>query len=195
MAKKSKTVPANKPAIDLAKLGEIVKATLSGGFVYMSAAEVAPLVTAELVETNPAMTDEHGAIATRSTTKGNETVNTEATNAPAATAAETPKAPRPSPASFEIDNDVAIPTIKRGGGRGGNLYPFDNLAVGGSFHVAATDAKPNPAKSLASTVSSATKRYEAAKRSDGTPDVRKFIVRSVDASDKRGAGARVFRTE
>jgi hypothetical protein len=25
--------------------------------------------------------------------------------------------------------------------------------------------------------------------------VRKFIVRSVDASDKRGAGARVFRTE
>jgi hypothetical protein len=183
MAKKPNKVVAT-PTIDLAKLGEIVKATLSGGFVYMSAAEVAPLVTAELVETNPAMTDEHGAIATRSTTKGNETVNTETT-----------KAPRLSPASFEIDNDVAIPTIKRGGGRGGNLYPFDNLAVGGSFHVAATDAKPNPAKSLASTVSSATKRYEAAKRSDGTPDVRKFIVRSVDASDKRGAGARVFRTE
>lgn len=38
-------------------------------------------------------------------------------------------------------------------------YPFDDLAVGQLFFVAATKNKPNPAKSMASTVAGASKRY------------------------------------
>lgn len=41
----------------------------------------------------------------------------------------------------------------------GERYPFDGLSVGGYIFVAATADKPNPAKSLASTVSAATARY------------------------------------
>jgi hypothetical protein len=60
------------------------------------------------------------------------------------------------------------------GGRNRSVYPFDALAVGQSFHVPASEAKPNPAKSLASTVSSANKRNAK----DGGSSA-KFEVRSV----------------
>ena len=85
---------------------------------------------------------------------------------------------------FEIDDNVPVPTVRRASG--GSIYPFDALAVGQSFHVPVSEGKPNPAKSLASTVSAATKRSNGAK---------KFIVRSVDASDPKGPGARIFRVE
>lgn len=188
MAKKSKTVSTAAAAIDLAKLGEIVTATLAGGFVYVSANEVAPLVAAELVETNPAMTDEQGNIATRSTTKGNETVNTENTNAPAATApVAAPAAPKPVFAVKKGFAALGVMAIKRGGGRGGETYPFDTLEVDDYFFVPNTDARPKAAKSLASTVSSATKRY-----ADKTP-ARRFVVRA--GSEDGVAGAFVSRVE
>jgi hypothetical protein len=204
MAKKSRTATVKQEVtteaqIDLAKLGEIAKATIAGGFIYASANEVAPLVAAELVETNAAMTDESGNIATRATTKGIETMDantaTATADAPAAPAAAPVAATRPARGSFTIRTEVPVPTIQRGG-RGGNVYPFDQLPVNGSFHIAATDAKPNPAKSLASTVSSASKRYEDAhKESNGAIPSRKFIVRSVGDNDPDGKGARIFRVE
>lgn len=183
MAKKPNKVVATS-TIDLAKLGEIAKATLAGGFIYASADELAPLVTAELVETNPAMTDESGNIAARATPKGIDTVNTETNTATAPVAAATPApatvASRPA---FEIDDYVPSTRNKRGGGgKGAELYPFDALAVGKSFHVPNTTDKPDVAKSLASTVSSATARYAVG---TGTFEDVTVTDYQVDAEGKR----------
>lgn len=59
---------------------------------------------------------------------------------------------------FVIEDYVPTAQARRGG-RGNTIYPFDSLNVNQSFHVPATAENPNPAKSLASTVSSATARY------------------------------------
>lgn len=104
----------------------------------------------------------------------------------------------PVATSFAVEDNVPMPT---GSGRGGNVYPFDALEVGQSFFVPNSDEKPNAAKSLASTVSSATSRY-AVPSEDGATKInkkgetvpvmvktRKFVVRSVEG------GARVWRTE
>ena len=79
------------------------------------------------------------------------------------------------------------------------MYPFDALNVRQSFFVPNTEDKPNAAKSLASTVSSATARYaevvegqfKTNKKGEQVPvtrETRKFVVRSVEG------GARVWRT-
>jgi hypothetical protein len=128
-------------------LAMIVAATLADSFLYTNAATHGPMVEAGTVEVNPSMTNPENAaeFATRATPKGIESMNAP-TAAPAAKSA------------FKLDDAVALPTIKRGG-RQGNIYPFDEMAVGQSFFVAADSDKPDPAKSLASTVSSATARY------------------------------------
>ena len=104
---------------------------------------------------------------------------------------------------FQIENDVPVPAIS-GRGRGGNVYPFDQLAVGQSFFVANSESKPNAAKSLASTVCSATARY-AVPAEDGSTKTnkkgevvpvmvrtRKFVVRRAEEDGVKGA--RVWRT-
>lgn len=163
------------------------------GFIYAAAADVAPFVAEGLVETNEGIKDEAGNIAVRlktaTATEGTSTVNTANTAAPAASAA---------PSSFAIEDGIAMPTAS-GRGRGGNVYPFDALNVGQSFFVPNTAEKPNAAKSLASTVSSATARYaevvegqfKTNKKGEQVPvtrETRKFVVRSVEG------GARVWRT-
>ena len=160
------------------------------GYIFASAADVAPFVAEKLVETTDTIKDENGNIAVRliAKTEGTETVNTN-TAAPAASAA---------PSSFAIEDGIAMPTAS-GRGRGGNVYPFDALNVGQSFFVPNTAEKPNAAKSLASTVSSATARYaeviegqfKTNKKGEQVPatrETRKFVVRSVEG------GARVWRT-
>jgi hypothetical protein len=141
-------------------------------------------------------------------------------------------APAPAAASsngaFAIDDDVAMPTISRKARE--NVYPFDSLQVGQSFHVAPTEENPNPAERLASSVSAARARYAINDPSGKTEEVtvrkykkdeagefvkvggkrvlesetketrpvklttRDFKVVPVGADDKRGVGARVFRT-
>jgi hypothetical protein len=60
------------------------------------------------------------------------------------------------PSNF-VTGSGFVPSAARGG-RGRSIYDFGSLAVGGFIFVPATTDRPNPAKSLASTVSSATKR-------------------------------------
>ena len=187
-------------------LAEIVAAGASGMFVPESV--YAPLVEAGLVEINPAMTNENGEVATRATQAGIESLDsgaivvdnatTEANSETAATG-KTEKVKT----MFQIENDVPVPAIS-GRGRGGNVYPFEVLAVGQSFFVPNSESKPNAAKSLASTVSSATARY-AVPAEDGSTktnkkgktvpvmvETRKFVVRSVEENGVKGA--RVWRT-
>lgn len=109
--------------------------------------------------------------------------------------------------SFEIESGIEVPKTTRGGART-SAYPFDALEVSQSFFIAASEKHPEPEKSLASTVSGATKRYDVlvegetkevrnpktqeVKTVPKTAHTRIFIIR---ASEKDGVkGARVFRT-
>ena len=187
-------------------LAEIVAAGANGMFVPESV--YAPLVEAGLVEINPSMTDDNGNVATRATQAGIESLDsgaivvgnatTEANSETAATGT-TQKAKT----MFQIENDVPVPVIS-GRGRGCNVYPFNQLEVGQSFFVANSESKPNAAKSLASTVSSATARYAVASEDGATKTnkkgevvpvmvkTRKFVVRRAEEDGVKGA--RVWRT-
>jgi len=129
-------------------------------------------------------------------------------------------APTAVPASgFAIIDNATLPGASRGG-RNGPVYPFDDLAVGQSFFVPATDDKPEPAKSIASTATSAAKRFATpVLNEDQSPvmeeykvkgetktrpkmnETRKFAVKSVEAGKTYGSwtapqnGALVQRTK
>lgn len=106
---------------------------------------------------------------------------------------------------FELETGHELPVSKRGGGLKADIYPFAAMEKGMSFHVAASDKRPNPAKSLASTITAANRRFAAAfpaKKGKnphpqaGQPsgqDGRKFTVRPAVATDPKGPGARVYR--
>ena len=206
----SKTA-AKKTAETVAVIGlaEIVAAGANGMFGPESV--YAPLVEAGLVEINPGMTDENGYVATRATQKGIESLDSAATVAGNATskatsttaATETGKTQKVK-TMFNIEDSIPVPTISGRGGRGGNIYPFDELAVGQSFFVPNSEDKPNAAKSLASTVFSATARYavpaedgatKTNKKGEVVPvmvKTRNFVVRRAEEDGVKGA--RVWRT-
>lgn len=205
----TKKSAGKKPAATVALvigLAEIVAAGANG--IYTAPAVHGPLVEAGLVEINPAMTNENGEVATRATQKGIESLDSAATVADNATS-ETQTATaeigttQKAKTMFKIENSIPVPTIS-GRGRGGNVYPFDQLEAGQSFFVANSEDKPNAAKSLASTVSSATARYavpaedgstKTNKKGEVVPvmvETRKFVVRSVEENGVKGA--RVWRT-
>ena len=104
---------------------------------------------------------------------------------------------------FKIEDNVPVPAIS-GRGRGVKVYPFGQLEVGQSFFVANSESKPNAAKSLASSVCSATARYavpaedgstKTNKKGEVVPvmvETRKFVVRRVEEDGVKGA--RVWRT-
>lgn len=112
-----------------------------------------------------------------------------------------------STSEFVLESGFAPPPINRGGLKG-SVYPFDRMSVGHSFFVAATTDNAEPAKGLASTVSSANRRYAAVYPAtvgkDKTPhakagqstgkDGRKFTVRARTVADgEKSNGARVYR--
>lgn len=199
-AKKTAEIPT------LILLAEIVAAGANG--LFTPAAVHNPLVEAGLVEINPAMVNEAGEIATRATQKGIESLDGGAIVADNATTeansetAETGKTEKVK-SMFKIEESIPVPAIS-GRGRGGNVYPFNQLEVGQSFFVPNSESKPNAAKSLASTVSSATARYavpaedgstKTNKKGEVVPvmvETRKFVVRSVEEDGVKGA--RVWRT-
>ena len=205
-AKKSAGEKTAATAVAVIGLAEIVAAGANG--LFTPAAVHGPLVEAGLVEINPAMVNEAGEIATRATQAGIESLDSgaivvdNATTEANSAIAETGKTEKVK-TMFQIEDNVPVPAIS-GRGRGGNVYPFDQLAVGQSFFVPNSESKPNAAKSLASTVSSATSRYavpaedgstKTNKKGEVVPvmvETRKFVVRSVEEDGVKGA--RVWRT-
>ena len=187
-------------------LAEIVAAGANG--LFTPAAVHGPLVEAGLVEINPAMVNEAGEIATRATQAGIESLDSgaivvdNATSEANSAIAETCKTEKVK-SMFRIEDNVPVPAIS-GRGRGVKVYPFDQLEAGQSFFVANSESKPNAAKSLASTVCSATARYavpaedgstKTNKKGEVVPvmvETRKFVVRSVEEDGVKGA--RVWRT-
>lgn len=188
MAKKPSKTAAVAPTVALLAIATIVAAGADGMLAVPES--FAPLLAEGLVETNPNATpNEAGEVPVRATQKGIESTMTQATNTPAAVSS-----------GFVIEDGIAMPsgTVRRAGAQ---LYPFDALQVGQSFFVPNSEDKPNAAKSLASTVSSANARYavetgETKTNSKGetvpvTKLTRVFVVRK----DTRDGveGARVWR--
>lgn len=182
---------------------------------FWSAKESAPFVKVGVVETNDSV-KEGDLIATRiseagvaflasleSGVKANEGVDTgNATGDNGATTgqeAQTKTESTTGKPMFQIEDNVTIPT--GAASRGNSLYPFDALNIGQSFFVAKTAEMENPAKSLASTVAGANKRYAVetgevrvnrkGKEVPATRQERQFVVRAVTEGDK--VGARVWR--
>lgn len=186
----------------LAMMPEIVTATNADSFIYAEPFDVAYLIELGYIEQNSTLI-EGNKLATRATELGIEFVLKDVQKQPEV--AETKK--EKVIMSFEIESDVPLPVAKRGGTRT-SAYPFDKLEVGQSFFVAPSEKHPQPAKSLASTVSGATKRYDV--EVEGTREVRnpktgetKTVqktehtrVFTIRAEVKDGVeGARIFRTK
>jgi hypothetical protein len=220
--------PAIPAGVNVAELQRIVAATKAHpNYTFASLLNCASLETLGLIEINRGITDpQTGNPAVRAlfpvadeylaNIGANEAMSKSESPVAAVAGATAVEAPR-----FELDDNVPIPAIKRGGSLTPRVspYPFDTMNVGQSFHIAATEDVPNPSKKYASTVSSANARYsfevkdaagavvyenKVSKDENGNPVTtsvpkldytKKFVIRSVDASDARGAGARVFRTK
>jgi hypothetical protein len=118
----------------------------------------------------------------------------------------------PEKMQFEIVSGLPIPASTRGGGGSREeIYPFSKLQVGESFFIPATAAKPNPAETFASTVTSAQRRFAEKTGNTKTnrvgkvvPEIkltRRFSLRAVKAGQtyagstfvEQADGARVFR--
>lgn len=173
--------------IDIDAIAELYKAGDTGAYINPEA-----LVAAKhfgYVEVNETLSNENG-VAARLSPAGRDwadanvdfggTQEGEEGKAPTSDAKELAKT------SFEIDDNVAMPTTRAAGGREGK-YPFDKLNVGQSFHIPATDDTPKPNARYGSAVTSANKRFEEAEKPN------RFKIRAVGKDDPRGAGARVFR--
>lgn len=114
-------------------------------------------------------------------------------------AAPAPASANASPTVTKIRADIPPPPKKSGGRGGQTLYDFDKLEIGQSFGVVGKTIK-----GMASTVSSANKRYtEVVKDTDGnevvvdgkkaTKQTRKFVCGSVVATADDPATVRVWR--
>lgn len=124
------------------------------GYIFSFPDEHAELLAAGYVQVNPELKDENGAIATAATQAGIDFIKNNGDVAP--------KEGRKMDA-FVIDYGI-IPETKRSAGGRYTVYPFDQLpapsdAGCANFFVPATEDKPDPVKSLASTVSSANARF------------------------------------
>lgn len=161
---------------DIELLKTIVQNTRTNAVTYIGVTEATALAQQGLIEGNPSLRNEIGQIAYRATESGLSYID----HMTAVTAPATPAAPPAPPApvaappapvtlaqadgpSYRMVANFALP--EKGGRRkvGGQprLYPFDRLEVGQAIFVPATEERPDVKKSLASTVSSANRRYRA----------------------------------
>lgn len=172
MAKKTKLA-----ALNLALLSAAAVATTNGSFIYVADADAAPFLThtPPLMEQNPTLQpDASGNKATRATTEG--VAYSAANPAPVEATADTAAVTEEAKPTFKLFDNVTLPSVKRGGGNtaGSSMYPFDTMLLKQAFFVPATEAKPNPAKGLASTVSSATRKHSVPVLLNGAPVMEQY---------------------
>jgi hypothetical protein len=84
--------------------------------------------------------------------------------------------------TYQIESGIPIEKADRKGNARKSKYPFDDLEVGESFFVPATDEKPKPWKSFGPVI------YWANRRFDG----KVFQIHKFD-DEERGLGARIWR--
>lgn len=186
----------------IGSLPALAEATVGGSYIFADPFNIAYLIENGWAIQNETITNPENAeeFATRATPEGVAFVNQTAS---AEIKVEEPKPERKVKMSFEIEKGIPVPKTTRGGART-SAYPFDALELNDSFFIPASEKHPEPAKSLASTVSGATKRYDVlvpgetkevrnpktqeVKTVPMTAHTRIFKIKAVDG------GARVWRT-
>lgn len=167
---------------DKALLATIIAAMANADapFHMATPAEVKNLLDNGMVETNTEITD-GDKVAVRATEKGQAEAPALATNeGNNNTVSDTNTNAAPAASAFALIEGAVLPEGRAP--RSSSVYPFETMNVGQSFFVPATEDKPNPAKSLASTISSANKRF-----SKEGADGRKFTVKPVKSGVAYGA--------
>jgi hypothetical protein len=167
---------------DMALLATICAAMVADAnapFYMATAKEVKNLVDNGLAETNTDIAD-GDKFAVRATEKGvaeNDAAK-QGTN-------EMPETQATAPTGFEVIK-LDAPLTKKRTRRASATYPFETMDVNSIFFVAATADKENPAKSMASTVSSANKRFSSETGETKTVTVKTY---QLDANGKRAKDA------
>lgn len=200
--KKVEKAASELSEIEIGNLAFIVEQHDGGAITYADDDYFANLVDKGYIEVNKEVVDGQGNYAGRPTETGIKFIkdNAVSDNAVAPTVE----------ASFAVESGVPIPEAKRGGGGGrkgprGSKYPFATMENGQSFFVPATEDMPNPAKTLASTASTAKKAFGTVtgtreitrkgetKTVDAYTYDRGFIVRAVEENGVKGC--RVWRDD
>ena len=174
----------------VASFRKVVEGTKSPqGHTFLSEKDAQAIATAQpgLIEMHPATKNEKGEIAVRATTDG-----VTAHDALPAKKERAPKVEIPK-MDFKIESGVTVPPILRGGAARESQYPFAQLKVGDSFFVPKSESVPDPAKALASTVGSATKK-EKGKGAGKDGQDKKYVMRKRTQERDGEEGARIWRT-
>lgn len=179
----------------------IVEATKTNGMYHVNdekLKELSAVISEGKLEFDPNVKNDAGDVAIRAT----KSYLDELTGVTAAPVKQT--------FEFEILDGIVPPAPVRAAMKE-EIYPFSKLEIGQSFFLPASEKTPDPAKSFASTVSSATRRYSEqsateTKKNRAGADVpvlvptRRFTIRPVKAGQKwpnghveKADGARIFR--
>jgi hypothetical protein len=158
----------NLTPIEYTNLERIVEATMSPqGYALANQVAMVGLLAKGLVECNSAIIDPAtGDIAFKATVAGHEAVTlmggatppAAQWSAPGATASPDSTVMRRQP-YYDVQEGFKLPVnAAKRASVGGRAYPFDTMPLNGAIFIPATEARPNPKKALASTISSANKR-------------------------------------
>lgn len=161
-------------------------------------AELADLLQSGMVETGPQEKPGSNRFHYRATERGVASMQPNGGNGPQP--AQAPQAPQAASSGFQLEDNVPMPdrVAKRAGPP--SKYPFEAMQVGQSFFIPATSGKPEPWKSMLSTVTAAQRRFavEQGTRIDrngavvaNMVPVRRFKIGRVDEGGK--VGARIWR--
>lgn len=164
---------SNLNETDVALLRQTVDATNANQVVYATVEQMTNLQALNMVEGNPALVhpDNAAAFAYRARPEGLVYLqNLAAAATPAAAVAAAPAvapvAAAPAHANavsggFAINTGFVPPArVARRPGGNGRTYPFDSMELNQYIFVPATEKRPDPKKSLASTISSANARFK-----------------------------------
>lgn len=195
----------NLNAKDKERLQRAVEGNVSSQqYIYGTKAEYKALADAGLVLFNDTIKDGNR-VAVKASDAGIAAFNAAAGGG---TSTQNPAGVVATTAAFKITKGIELPAIRRRVGEAtGSRYPFDTMEVGDSFHVPKSEDMPNPAKSLASSVTAANRRFSTkAEGTHKTPKgneiqnytyVRNYTIRAVTKAngDPDGDGARIWRTK
>lgn len=158
---------ANKKSLNLLSSVIAAMANADAPFLMVEQKDLKELLAEGLVETNPEMTDGNK-IATRATEKGTA-LNNEKSAIDNSTTTASP---------YAVFGGVVLPEAKAH--QRASKFPFDTMEVGQGFFIPNTEDKPEVAKSMQSTISSANARFRKAGKGN------KFRVVAVTAGEQLG---------
>lgn len=147
--------------------------TTDAGYAMLTKDEAADAIAAGHAVANTDITE--GNTAAVKLTEAGQAELAKGEQAPVAAAA-------PVSGKYEIDDNVPMPTVKRGGRT--SSYPFEALEVGKSFHVPKRNADDDVVARLASSITSARAKFaEPVLDDEGKPKFETVVVRNYERGE------------